>query len=394
MPFKPYKQTAISIPTRDTQIPIFLISGILGNGGEMIDLAKRFYTQSENIRPIYVHYDQRFVNPSTIGPILSLSDQAKIIVKDILTCLQPGPLPYVIAGYSYGATLAALVGQELKKLNQDVHLYLLDGASPEKIHELHNPNSRDIRYDELKQKSILEIINIANYAARLSSLSDITLTQEELDQLYYFATESCFDDIEKRMLLANRNASNDAKIYFCNYFRIAKQNMMSLLSTDPLELHRESFDKITLFTTNETAKKFNTPDLGWEKYAKEVRHINDKNVKAVTHTDLMKEKNAAAIATDIHTFIFKDISKEELRKRVQAYLLQESGLSDTKSDGIELPRIERIEQTEQTRPTSVSGTMFSIIGSSMQSNDSRIADKKQEADNNAPAQLKAVPVKA
>jgi len=274
-----------SIPAMPDQVPIFLIPGILGNAAEYRDLIETLRDLGD-YRDIYI-----WCNPQIIGNLeganydqSSLQKQALLIAKSMrkISVHYSSASPYLIAGYSYGCSLAALVADELKKNNaDDVELYLIDGPSPDCAKKYFLTPSLSLTTD---------LASVVKYAASLSAENihfkeeNIILTPEYLNSLVSLTPAECIDKLAEFII---KNCLYIDIEQFQHNIKIAKQDIYNIINS-PDHLFESKFHKIISLITNQTAAKYGEFG-GWKKHAEELYFVDDPLLINQDHRAILKQ---------------------------------------------------------------------------------------------------------
>ncbi|EKD70831.1 MAG: hypothetical protein ACD_46C00377G0001 [uncultured bacterium] len=328
MSFKKFKPSESSptaaLLTKHEQLPVFLIPGIFGNGNEMQQLADELYKNSKGTRPIYIWFDPRLSNPIK-NDAWTLEQNVDDIENRINEILKNSLLPAIIISYSYGCTVAAKVEQKRKSNGQDSHNIMIDSASPELTKEYFFSESNAATPD---------MINIANYAARLTALYEIKHDGIDIEKLNILLPQSRLEQIEGMVLSYNDYKPDENCRNFQDTMSVGKQNLQSLSvlgSSD--EPQKIKLDKINLIFTKESAKKHGSLTGGWEQYSDSVNLLNNDKLMEQHHSDLLNKTNAAILAPLITSTIKKEVDlKPIMAKQIQLLVRMQQEVDNVEAD--------------------------------------------------------------
>lgn len=355
------KKTQPSAIPEPSQVPLFLIPGITGVGSEFQSLIARLRKAGDK-RPIYVYYDPSIAPDPKGRPYKensTLVEQAKLMAETMKDRLPLGPTPYVMIAYSYGCSLAALAAQQLNAEGQVVKLFLIDGPSPECSRDYFSQPSPSVTTD---------LINIVKYVAKLSIREAVDETFEfkldlDFNQLVTKSPLDCMETVAQE-ILRNHGSILDHE-FFIKSLNVAKLGINNLI-TSKIESPSHKIEKAYALITQQTAKKYNSTHLGWEKYAETLSLIVDKDLNLQEHTELLNDNGGAdRLATKIKSFTSREITPEQLleghlefiRNR---YLVPSAALAASPSTSEDstpssspplTPRVPRGEEVDSSRTT-------------------------------------------
>ena len=245
MPFTKYEND--SVPESHTidpdNLPIFLIPGINGNGNELFALAEAINTKRGGRTPIYIYEE-----PTIEGVPLqfTLSEHASLIAEEVQEIRQFSPLPYILVGYSFGGILAAEVALKLQTLNHDPRLYVIDEPSKAISQNYIKNDSESFKTD---------LVKIVNYAATLSGIKPITITNDLLATLHLLTLEERIDQLTSEVLgsqVASVQKSQESSFY--TLLETAKRNLRNILLADIGSENK--LTNVHLIFTNKTTLKY------------------------------------------------------------------------------------------------------------------------------------------
>lgn len=344
------------VPSELDQVPLFLIPGITGNGTEFQSLIEKLRSSGDK-RPIYVWYDPAIAADLKGRPYrenLTLQEQAKLMAECMKDRLPPtGLSPYVMISFSSGCSLSALAAQLLNAEGQVVKLFLIDGPSPEVARKYFSSSSESVTTD---------LINIVKYAAKLS------VKPEHLDDKLSFNLNLDLNKLIKKSplevmdLAAQAIRSQYGYIIRDDFFRtslkVAKLGIHNLM-TNTIESPSHKIEKAYALITQETAKKYGAPHLGWDKYAETLSLFNDNELRSQEHTALLNDDGGASrLASKIKRFTNNELTPELMLELHLEYIrtrylstkannkssAQPSALNDTPIDSPSLtPRLSHDE---------------------------------------------------
>lgn len=317
---------SLSFPLTPDQIPLFLIPDILGNGTQYRELIEELRANRDNHkgdnRPVFVWCDPLLVpdekRTDLPGKKLNLQEQAQLIAECMQECLPGGSAPYLIAGYSYGCSLAALTAEILTNDQNPTHVYLIDGPSPECSKKYFSHPSVDMTTD---------LINIVRKAMELSSsppLSDeelSTLFVSDLDNLLKLTPQECLDVLQKKAL-GNEFSNRVHKETFLQYMHIVKQGIENLINAPSIP--KKKTHKLVSLITDETAIKYQEEHGGWEKYTETLSKVEDESLLTQKHGTLLKQTTVQSLVKSIRSLINQELKpltvfQQQLASLIMAY---------------------------------------------------------------------------
>jgi thioesterase domain-containing protein len=333
MAFLIFKNEKIPSSSKPEQAPIFIFPGILGNGFEVNALAQEL-AELYPSRPIYIYYEpQNKIVDGPLGDQPTLGTKIEEIAKEmqeLFTADQEYHIcPFIIVGYSFGATLAALTAKYLKQQGEDALVYLIDGIAPD--------YSKTFFNDKSKTNAVTSnFVDIINYAVKLSLGQNVMLTYDklELDDLSKQDIISRIDNLSNLVLNTQQNNIFDAEqiTAFKIYVERIKRNIQDLLlytndiTTGSLLIIKTLFTQNTLSLYSSLKNDLSAgmaphdPFGGWAPYATTIE--NDSSLADQTHLDLLMQENAERIALSIDQFIDQYMLQIIVRRQVQLTIEQ------------------------------------------------------------------------
>lgn len=305
MPFELITPPALlskAMPSSPNQASAVIFPGVLGNDSELKELIQELFNISPS-RPIYVYRHSLLRNPSAeVKESFSLKDHIDELEKEMYRCFpyNYNICPITFIGFSYGCHQAALLAERAKARKMDSLVYLIDGLSPE--------SSKTYFSDEKNSLAATHtIIDIINYAIKLSSLKPLALSSKQIENFAKLSVESRIEQLVK--LAQNRSIATNSKIAFERYSKILKENILTIANDQSLTESSKNLTIKALFTTKTL---FPAEDNlgGWNAYAESIEV--DEGLKDKSHMDLITGENAKYIAHSIHTFINKHITEASI----------------------------------------------------------------------------------
>lgn len=260
MPFTKYENDSVeeSHTIDPDNLPIFLIPGINGNGNELYALAEAINTKRGGRTPIYI-YEEPIIDGEPLQ--FTLAEHAALIAEEIQEIRQFSPLPYILVGYSFGGILSYEVALKLQSQNYDPRLYIIDEPS-----KTYSQNYMKKDTDSFKT----DLVRIVNYAATLSNIHPISITNQLLSKLHLLTLEERIDQLASEVMgsqAAPIQESQESSFY--TFLETAKRNLRNILRSERDQENKLS--NIHLIFTNETALKYSdgkqtAPQFtgGWE----------------------------------------------------------------------------------------------------------------------------------
>lgn len=335
MPFTKFTTSSLEQShTNDPEnLPIFLIPGILGNGNELYSLAAAINEQRKGKTPIYI-YEEPIMDGEPLQ--LPLDNFAASIAQEVLEIRQNSPLPYILAGYSFGGILAAEVARKLLSVKHDPRLYVIDEPAESCVKRYFysdcNSHDTDPSGDNDKDPDAFrtDLFNIVNYAAKLSGLQQVELSKNILSSLQFLELEDRIDHLADNVLNHQSQttpASNEQT--FSTYLEIAKRNLRYLKDSDSNP--EQKLSNVHTIFTKETARKYSTDKQSlnqfkgeWDLCSTKITQLNplvSSRLGNQSHMDLLKKENAALVAGLITSNLKIEITSDYLMMRqIQAIL--------------------------------------------------------------------------
>lgn len=295
-------------------VAIFLFPGILGNGSELNNLAKAINDIRKGRTPIYIYNQPKDANGMpTEKP---LKQEAADIAAEMRKLRGDTNLPYIMAGYSYGADLMHEVAEDLASHGFDPFKIAIDNPAPGCVKAYIENDSDDFKKD---------LIKIINYAAELSGIETLLNPDDViLEKLQNVELEDRVDLISNQLFdLQTNSIHEDSVIAFNSYLAIAKQNLRNLAYANTNSSTKST--KTHLIITSETSRKYgngNSADInfnaGWDECSSVVvrlnKHITSKLWRQ-DHMNLLSNENAGLLAATINSLLKHEITEDLLRQR-------------------------------------------------------------------------------
>lgn len=291
---------------------LFYIPGILGFSDEIKPIADILYPLSSNKREIYSFNDKRnelIADDKTdysefeTAINLSLDEQATLIANEIIAkhpeLLEKSSVdvPIVIAAYSYGCSLAAIVANKIvnQHSNALISLYMIDGCTPDVAARFLQCNSKELN------QNLIDIINYACVKAGYNKL----LAPAKDKNIENTLTETIFEkklDYLATLAIALNNQNQNKKVHqkFHTFVSMLKNDLAQLRSA-PVTEYNIPAEPIRLLVTNKTKENYGTSFLGWPK--DKTKLVLQNQLATVAHTDLLSADCSEYIANNLHRLI-------------------------------------------------------------------------------------------
>jgi len=278
------------------QLPLFLLPDISGNCTSLYRLALQLKEKMNT--QIYVWHD-----PDPSSTPKTLEEYAAQIKQEIIKILPSGP--YRLSGYSYGASVASVVAQQLNTANQEVSLCIIDMPSipvSKEYLQPHNPYATK------------DLVAIFNYAANLASSESktmgATLEEVNLDELSKDSVANQISGIKDNLMLMNSTSTQA----FQNKFTLCAETMtqnLSRLVEYKAEAPTKPLYKIGVIASEEACHKHAATNSSlidsWQPYTDNLQH----ETLAATHLSLVAE-HSNAVAEKMFNYFKNDFQKEDL----------------------------------------------------------------------------------
>lgn len=293
------------LPNFDT-LPIYYISGILGFSNEFDQIAESLYEKSHHKRAIYCFQDKRNEfrpdqnNQFPEGMYLSLDEQASLIADEICANIPDinkntgAAIPIVIAAYSYGCSLSALITNKIveKYKNAVITLYMIDGSTPQCAYQYFKNNSLAMNQN---------LIEVINYACKNAGYTQL-ISQDIAHSIAAILQTKSFDDkftfLEDTAKILNRTTANKtAHDKFKTYFTMIKNDLTELSKVDSTDENILA-ESIKLIATEKTQNNYAKRLLGWPQAITKL--VLRQQLANVSHTELLSLASSALIAENIH----------------------------------------------------------------------------------------------
>lgn len=279
------------------QIPLFLIPGAFSNWAEMLLFGSALHIASGCRRPVFIYVDDRTLNGNIeASHYESTLKEAEKIANEINDALNGTTNPCLIAGYSYGATLAGMTAQLLQD-KFETHVFLLDGASPEVMRKHLSQNA----------KPILDLIELVKHAAKLSELENGIKENEEenealLKKLLNQPLTKRIQILKDITLTASPNIHlTEQRDRFTKHMAICEEHLTNLLTLYP----QAATNKVhaTALVTQKTSEKFNDKSAGWDSVFTDLTFIDNQALIKSNHQALLDETNSLLLANHIQHYV-------------------------------------------------------------------------------------------
>ena len=313
-----YRGAIAHSPANANDIPIIIVPGVFLNYEDVLLLASALHYASDGRRPIFVDVDPRNLNSAgtDFQGYKSTQQQAEQLADEIDQRLLKGTTqPCIIVGYSYGATLAGMTAPLLQD-KFDTHLILIDGASPESVRKHLSQNA----------KPIPDLINIVNYAAKLSGLTVKINENEEVLNVLLNKTLAARLNLLKASISQMAKKHGEAVEKVDNFFKlmaIAEGHLINLLTPN---LHNPCINSVssTALVTKKSIDKFNDRWAGWKTTYTDLTLLDDSALFASDHQDLLNETNSILLANTIQSYIVGHFNIEYLQQALHRFFQQTS----------------------------------------------------------------------
>jgi thioesterase domain-containing protein len=293
-------------------LAIFLFPGVLGNGNELEALAAAIDKQRKGRTPIYI-YNKPTINGSPLE--MTGDEEAASIADEMQYIRRDSKLPYILAGFSYGSNVVHQVAEHLSARGFDPRKYVIDAGSPACIAAYIEKDNDDLKRD---------LVNIVNYAARLSGMQEIKLNEKIFTKLQDIELEDRIDHIGDEVVHGQAaNIDEDILASFYTYLEIAKQNLRNLAYPTISKQNKTTHTHLIL--TKETSLKYGAAEsgsisfaAGWDECSSKVTRLNRHTSSKLwhqTHMSLLTEENAGLVAGLITNSLNREITADLLRQR-------------------------------------------------------------------------------
>lgn len=299
-----------------SQVPIFLIPGILGLPSDILKIGKHltkahqhvyawsYYGSLTNSEHVKDYLDQN----------LDLASQANQLADAIKQTWERHKLPFIIVGYSYGCYLTKLAAEELYKQGIQPRLLLLDAPSISCSQTYFKTNSNDLTQD---------LIRIAIYAANAAfggnqenisfpavfteKDNDAIKNKTTLTERFDYIKKIVFQTIDKMINDAEKeqqtNKLAEIKELFAYYLQIANRCLTNLIAHKKIKSDAQLITGVLM--TESTAAKYKTDETGdWG-------NVITQELAAYDHLAIINEKHTATVKF-IQTFIEEQIPRQDI----------------------------------------------------------------------------------
>ncbi len=335
------------------QIPLFLIPGAFSNWAEMLLFGTALHIASGGRRPVFIYVDERTLNGNLeASHYKSTLEEAEKIADEINGALNGTTNPCLIAGYSYGATLAGMTAQLLQD-KFETHVFLLDGASPEVMRKHLSQNA----------KPILDLIDLVKHAAKLSELENgIEENETLLNKLLHQSLATRIQILKEATLTAASQNANlvDQMDRFSKHMAICEEHLKNLL----IPYSQTITDKVhaTALVAQKTSDKFNDKSAGWDSVFTDLKFIDNQALIESNHQALLNETNSQLLANYIQHYVqdrfdatYLDNALKRLTAQASLKIAQlklnvqgHSGTSPTRSPQTLTPRSQFTDEASDT----------------------------------------------
>ncbi|HLB42573.1 MAG TPA: thioesterase domain-containing protein [Gammaproteobacteria bacterium] len=318
MPFQLFRNNS----SADTSSPsLYLIPGILGNSIELLRIAEDLQ-QYYHCNRIYLYHDPRLIQSDhPFAQKYTLDLHAKEIMQGIMDT-QPAHASFLLAGYSYGCTLAIKTAQMFNDEYHSHTLLMIDAPAPTLYKKY---------FCKTNQSFIEDIISILNYAAILSGIESMQFTQKQLNNLLDDNIDRCLSQLAEQFLPPQRQTkfpiTEEKKVTFLQYVHIAIQNLSSLMNEKP-DNHFTKVNEINVLLTANTLEKYQPyskdENVGWKEYAKKITSISHTQLKEAEHIELVS-KHYTQMAEVIYNTLnpHNRVTKKEMAEAILSLMFRD-----------------------------------------------------------------------